>query len=252
VKRLTIGYAAAASHAGGIPDGAPGGGATFVTGTEVTGIGVDGGRVSEVVTSRGTIATERVLVATGPFTAITAALAGVSLEVAPTRRQKLVVPDLPLVPSDAPMTIHEESAAHWRPAMNGCLALYTEAGTQPADAADPVPIDHAWAFGLLDPASEHGLARVAPFWAEVWNAGAPTIHWYLQAGQYEVTPDRRPYIGAVGPDGFYVNGGYSGHGVMAGAGGSRLAVELLTGSADAATNPLRPDRDFARREHDIL
>ena len=251
VKALTIGYAAAASNADRIPDAAGGGGATFLTRAEATGITIADGRVVGVETSRGTIGTERVLVATGPFTAVTASLAGVELEVAPTRRQKLVVPDLPAIPADAPMTIHEESAAHWRPAMRGCLALYTEAGTVPAAAADPVPIDHDWAFGLLDPASEHGLARVAPFWADVWNDGAPTAHWFLMAGQYEVTPDRRPYIGAVGPDGFFVNGGYSGHGVMAGAGGSRLAVELVTG-ADAGANPFRPDRGFARREHDIL
>lgn len=252
VKRLTTGYAAAASNASSIPDATPGGGATFVAGAAVTHVAVDGGRVSGVKTSRGTIAAERALVATGPFTAVTAALAGVTLDVAPTRRQKLVVPDLPLVPPDAPMTIHEESAAHWRPAMRGCLALYTEAGTQPAEAVDPVPIDHAWAFGLLDPASEHGLAHVAPFWAEAWNGGAPTMHWFIQAGQYEVTPDRRPYIGAVGPEGFFVNGGYSGHGVMVGAGGSRMAVELMVGAADASANPFRPDRSFEHREHDIL
>lgn len=252
VKALTIGYATAASHAGRIPGAAGGGGATYVTRADAIGITVEGDRVTGVETSRGTIATDRVLVATGPFTALTAALAGVELEVAPTRRQKLVVPELPLVPPDAPMTIHEESAAHWRPAMRGCLGLHTEAATSPAAAADPVPIDHDWAFGLLDPASEHGLARVAPFWADVWNDGAPTAHWFLMAGQYEVTPDRRPYIGAVGPEGFFVNGGYSGHGVMAGAGGSRLAVELITGAADATDNPFRPDRRIAHREHDIL
>ena len=39
---------------------------------------------------------------------------------------------------------------------------------------------------------------------------------------------------------------------MAGAGGSRLVVDLLTGAADAETNPFRPDRAFEDREHDIL
>ena len=78
------------------------------------------------------------------------------------------------------------------------------------------------------------------------------MHWFIQAGQYEVTPDRRPYIGAIGPEGFFVNGGYSGHGVMVGAGGSRMAVELMVGAADASANPFRPDRSFEHREHDIL
>jgi hypothetical protein len=48
----------------------------------------------------------------------------------------------------------------------------------------------------------------------------------MQAGQYEMTPDRRPYLGAAGPEGLYLNGGYSGHGIMGSAGGSRLVVDL--------------------------
>jgi hypothetical protein len=39
---------------------------------------------------------------------------------------------------------------------------------------------------------------------------------------------------------------------MAGAGGSRLAVELITGASDASANPFRPDRTFTARDHDIL
>jgi glycine/D-amino acid oxidase-like deaminating enzyme len=115
-----------------------------------------------------------------------------------------------------------------------------------------VPVDHAWACGLLDPASDHALARVAPFWRSAWAGGASAVHWFLQAGQYEYTPDRRPYLGPVGPEGLHLNGGYSGHGIMAGAGGSRHVVDLLIGSADPAANPFAPGRSFAAREHDIL
>jgi hypothetical protein len=39
---------------------------------------------------------------------------------------------------------------------------------------------------------------------------------------------------------------------MAGAGGSRLVVDLVTGAADRAANAFAPDRAFDRREHDIL
>jgi hypothetical protein len=39
---------------------------------------------------------------------------------------------------------------------------------------------------------------------------------------------------------------------MAGPGGSRQLVDLLTGAADPAANPLRPGRPVAAREHDIL
>ena len=252
VKRLTAGYATAASNAGRIPGAPPGGGATFVTHAGVTAIRTDGDRVRGLSTTRGELATDRVIVAAGPFLAHVAALAGVELTLRPTRRQKLVLPDLPEVPPDAPMTIEEETAAHWRPAMRGCLALFTDADAPPSEPHDPVPIDHDWAFGLLDPRSGHALARVAPFWRKVWAGGSPLAHWYLQAGQYEYTPDRRPYLGAVGPEGLFVNGGYSGHGIMAGAGGSRMVVDLVAGVASADANPFRPDRSFEDREHDIL
>ena len=252
VKRLTAGYATAASKAERIPDRVGDGSATFVTRAGVHAIDVEGERVVRVESTRGAVAAPAVVVATGPFTAQVAALAGVGIELRPTRRQKLVIPDLPAIPPDAPMTIDEETAAHWRPAMRGCLALYTEAGTTPSEPHDPVPVDPDWAYGLLDPRSEHALARVAPFWREVWAGGAASVHWFLQAGQYEVTPDRRPYLGQLGPDGLYLNGGYSGHGIMAGAGGSRRVVDLLTGALDPAENAFRPDRPMDDREHDIL
>ncbi len=257
VKALAVGYAVAASNPARIPDAALGGAATFVLDTDVTGFSLsgDGSRLTGVRTSRGEVATQAAIIATGPFIADVAALAGVTISVRPTRRQKLVVPQLAAVPADAPMTIEEETAAHWRPAMQGCLGLFTDPGEPSGAAADPVPVSHAWAFGLLDPASDHALARVAPFWRDAWNDGAPAFHWYVQAGQYEVTPDRRPYLGPVrnlGPEGVHLNGGYSGHGIMAGAGGSRLVIDLLTGAVDAAANPLRTDRPMDDREHDIL
>jgi len=251
-KRLTVGYAAAASNAKRIPDATDGGRATFVTRAGVTGIRVDGDRVAGVETTRGPIAAERVAIASGPFLAHVAAMAGVTVELRPTRRQKLVIPEMPSIPADAPMTIEEETAAHWRPAMRGCVALFTDPEAPPSEPHDPVPIAHDWAFGLLDPSSDHALARVAPFWRDAWADGASSVHWLLQAGQYEYTPDRRPYLGHIGPEGLFLNGGYSGHGIMAGAAGSRLAVDLMTGTVDAAFNPFRPDRPFDAREHDIL
>jgi sarcosine oxidase subunit beta len=252
VKRLTAGYATAASNPDRIPGAAGGGAATFVTHAGVHEIFVEADRVTGVRTTRGDVAAGSVVIAAGPFLARVASLAGVEIVLQPTRRQKLVIPDLPAIPADAPMTIEEETAAHWRPAMRGCVALFTDPTTLPSEPHDPVPIDHDWAFGLLDPSSEHALARVVPLWRDVWAGGASSVHWYLQAGQYEVTPDRRPYLGRIGPGGLFLNGGYSGHGIMAGAGGSRLVVDLLTGVADASTNPFSPDRSFEDREHDIL
>jgi sarcosine oxidase, subunit beta len=250
-RRLALGYAAAAS-AGRMPGATGSGGATFLVATPVTGfLRGAAGSVTGVATSRGPVAAGAVVIATGPFLAETAALAGVDVEIRPTRRQKLIVEDAPEVPRDAPMTIEEETAAHWRPAGRaGAFALWTEAGTPPSPPSDPVPADDAWADGLLDPRSDHALSRVSPFWEEVARRGRAA--WTVTAGQYEVTPDHRPYLGPTRVPGLHLNGGYSGHGIMASAAGSRIVVDLLTGRADPAANAFRVDRSFAPRERDIL
>jgi sarcosine oxidase subunit beta len=253
-KRLAIGYATAAADAATIPDAVAGGRADVRPGTTVTGIltTADGSAVAGVRTSDGTITADAVVVAAGPFSRAVAAMAGLEIDLRPTIRQKLVIPELPAIPRDAPMTIDEETAAHWRPALSGAFGLHTDARTEPGEPLDPVPVDHPWAFGLLDPASDHALARIAPFWGELWNGGAPAFNWFLQSGQYEMTPDRRPYLGPAGPRGLFLNTGYSGHGIMAGTAGSRLVADAIAGRPDPAMEAFRADRAPTAREHDIL
>jgi sarcosine oxidase subunit beta len=237
VRRLTMGYAAAS-------------GATFVPATAVTGFDLAGGRLRGVQTERGPIATERAVIAAGPFSGQVGTLAGVELPQAQVRRQKLVMPDVPEVPPGAPMTIDEDTGAHWRPALAGAFLLRTVPGVPPGPPLDDVPISADFAFGLLDPASPHAVARLSPFWRDVWARN--TSAWFLQAGQYAYTPDHRPYLGPTPVPGLYANCGYSGHGIMASAGGSRLVVDTITGALAPAANPFRLDRPMEARDLDIL
>ncbi len=254
--RLAWGYAFAASGGRGVarPRTAPGAPrpatATFCFGQRVTAVGVAGGRAVGVETHAGSVAAPNVVVATGPFVARTAALADIELDVRPTRRHKLVMPDVPEVPPDAPMTIDDGSGAHWRPAFGGAFLLWTDPDTPPAEPSWSVNPAADFPFHVLDPASPHSVARLVPFWADIWERAQRS---YLQAGQYEYTPDHRPLIGsagALGPAGIWINGGYSGHGVMASAGGSRLLVDLIVGAA--APNPFRVDRPMRERPDDVL
>jgi sarcosine oxidase subunit beta len=219
------------------------------TGVTVTGFLVHGDRVRGVTTTDGNINGENVVIAAGPLSGPLGKLAGLDLPLATVRRQKLIMPEVPQVPQGAPMTIEFETGAHWRPAGSGAHALWTA----PAQAEPPledVPTSAGFAFGLLDPASDHALARIAPFWKDVWNSSQ--LQWWLQAGQYTYTPDRRPLLGPTQIPGLAVNTGYSGHGIMGSIGGSRRVVDAITRRMKPEENPFRPDRPMQARPFDVL
>jgi sarcosine oxidase, subunit beta len=236
-KRLTFGYARAS-------------GAQICLETPCIGFVRRDGRVVGVQTPRGPISCEYAVIATGPFAGPVAALAGLQLDLRPTIRHKMIIPEFPALPADSPMTIHEETAAHWRPGFSGCLGLWTDAGTPAGEPLDNVPTTADFAFGLLDPRSPRSLARLSPIWKDAWDAG--TLYWVLQAGQYTYTADHRPLLGPSAVPGIVLNVGYSGHGIMASGGGSRMVVDALLGRLQASDNPFHPQRTMVERPLDIL
>jgi sarcosine oxidase subunit beta len=236
-KEITLGFAAAS-------------GAAVVTGCGVTGLRVEGGRLASVQTNRGEISIGSSVIAAGPFSGDVASLAGIELPVRAVRRQKMTMPEVPEVPQDAPMTIDDDTGAHWRPGLRGAYLLYTDPDEPPGPPAEDLPTDHGFALGLLDPESPVSVARVAPFWRRVWERGS--ANWILQAGQYTMTPDHRPLLGPTPVEDLYVNTGYSGHGIMGSSAGSRIAVDTLTGKLRQDQNPFRLDREFQSRELDRL
>jgi sarcosine oxidase subunit beta len=234
-KELTFGLA----HASG---------ADVVLDCAATGFVTPGGRLTAVETTKATVETDAAVIAAGPLSGTVAQAASVPLPVVTVRRQKLILPDVPEVPPGAPMTIDEDTGVHWRPALAGAWLLFTDPTTPQSPPADTVPTDPAFAFKLLDPSSRFSVARVVPFWRDVWDRGS--VHWLLQAGQYAVTPDHRPLIGPTKVEGLWVNTGYSGHGIMLGPAGSRHLVDLIAGKAES--NPFAPGRAFEKREPPAL
>jgi sarcosine oxidase subunit beta len=227
-----------------------GSGADVLLDHPVTGFDVRSGRLRGVTTQEGTIETRAAVIATGPMSRPLGALAGLDLPLVTVRRQKLILPEVPEVPADGPMTIDEETGAHWRPAYDrGAWLLHTDPATEPSEPTMDVPTDHRFAFRLMDPASAVSVARVVPFWRDVWERGSR--HWLLQAGQYTVTPDHRPLIGATEVEGLYVNTGYSGHGIMLSpAGGRLLAEDLMSGRASVTA--FAPGREMPPRPQPTL
>lgn len=215
----------------------------IVTSCRVVGWQQANGRLTGVVTTHGTVQTDQAVLAAGPYSAQLAALLGITLPLRNERRQKILLPSLPAVPADAPLTLDEDTGTHWRPAFGGALLLGSPAPAPVDEPADNLPIDQEFARQLLDPASPTAAARIAPFWAACWQRGA--LHWAIQAGQYTLTPDGKPLIGHSPLPGLWLNTGYGGHGVMQSIAGSTRLLALLLATATAPTdNPFRLERPF--------
>lgn len=227
-----------------------GSGAGVAVSCGVTGFRIERGRVTGVETELGTVSTDVAIVAAGPFSGQVARTIGVKLPLTTVARQKIVMPECELVPADAPMIIDDDTGAHWRPALNGAYLLFTDPTTPDSPPTESVPPDHRAALRVMNPSSPVSVARVAPFWQEVWARSS--TNWMVQAGQYTMTPDHRPLLGPTEIDGLWINSGYSGHGIMGSAAGSRHLIDVLTGRIGRDTNSFRLDRRFAPRDTDVL
>jgi sarcosine oxidase subunit beta len=215
--------------------------ALFCIETEATGFDVRDGRLAGVTTSRGRIATPRAVIAAGPYSGRVAALAGLELPFTPIRRHRGGIKAHLLIPRWAPMSVSLETGAHWRPEGPGAYLGWSGAIEEtPDEPRDQVPAD--WTFPAL---TLEAVARFTPFWSEVArNLAHANVS--VEAGQYELTPDAKPLLGASGTvEGLYLNTGYSGHGVMGSPAGARLVVDLITGKLREAENPFSLAR-FAR------
>ena len=154
---------------------------------------MQGDRVVGVRTPRGSIACEHAVVATGPFAAPVAALAGLQLDLRPTIRHKLVIPELPALPVDSADDDPRGDGRALAARAGRRLRLVDRGDTPSGEPLDNVPTDVDFAFGLLDPRSPRSLARLSPIWESAWQEG--TLNWFLQAGQYTYTADHRPLLG---------------------------------------------------------
>jgi sarcosine oxidase subunit beta len=236
-KQVTMGFAAGAE-------------ASVVVRCAAVGFETRAGALTHVRTTRGAVATDAAVIAAGPFSGVVASAGGVDLPITTVARHKVVFPELAVVPHHAPMVIDDDTGAHWRPALNGAFCLFTDPTTSPSAPSENVAPDHRLAMALLDPASPVAMARVVPFWREVWERNA--ANWFLQSGQYTMTPDHRPLLGETDVKGLFVNTGYSGHGIMGAPAGSRHVVDVITNRITRDANSFRPDRPFATRAHDLL
>jgi sarcosine oxidase subunit beta len=217
-------------------------GARLITECEVTGIEVVDGQVRSVTTNRGPLACRHVINAAGPWMGPIGAMAGVEIPVRPVRRQMATTTPLPELPADFPFVVDFAQSLYFHREGDGILTGMSNPAQEPGFDQS---IDAAWEVTALEAA-----ARRMPMLERAGRLSA----W---AGLYEVTPDAHPIFGPTSVDGFWVVGGFSGHGFMHGPIAGKLIAEFLTlGRAETVDVSMLDLRRFAEgrliREYNVI
>jgi sarcosine oxidase subunit beta len=211
----TDGHCTPESVVGGYARAARGAGARLVRGCAVTAIQTVDGAVTEVVTERGSIATDTVVCAAGAWSRALGAMVGVDLPVTPVRRQILTTEPMPGLDPRTPFTIDFASSFYFHGEGRGLLLGMSDPDETPGFKLTE---SDAWLPGLAA-----CIERRAPALSEV-GLGAG---W---AGLYEMTPDHNGLVGeAPGVSRFLYATGFSGHGFLMGPAIGEVVRDLYLG-----------------------
>lgn len=208
----------------------------------VTSIEREGGRVSGVRTTKGTISCRTIVIAAGPWAGQVGRLAGVDIPITPLRRQIFVTDPVPGLDHDFPLTVEMATSFYFHRESGGVLMGM-------ADPADAPGFDDSVNWDFLPSVVERALDRMP-----ILERANVKTGW---AGFYEDTPDKHPVIGHVASvPGLVVAAGFSGHGLMhAPAAGEAVAELISEGRTTLDIARLAYDR-FASgdliREHNVI
>ena len=209
-------------------------GMRFREATAVREIVRDKDRVIGVRTDAGEISCERLLLATGCWTAPLAATAGVAVPIWPYARSIMEAGPFPQL-ARIPMVIEWESGFHFRPKGPAQRFAMPNVTTDGAIEKGPAGAPSSYvpgAFPSLEvPASLEPWVRARAAWRHPAFADLRiSSSW---ACYYEMTPDDHPIVGAApGVSGLYIAAGFSGHGFMHAPATAQLVVEeMLDGRA---------------------
>ncbi|MGD8865164.1 MAG: FAD-dependent oxidoreductase [Anaerolineales bacterium] len=184
-----------------------------ITDTEVIDIVIESSRVHSVKTQHGSVDTPIVVNAAGPWAALIGEMAGVEIPITPLRRQMITTTPLPELPADFPFVIDFAQSLYFHREGEGILTGMSNPDETPGFDQS---IDDDWEIQAISSAADR-----MPMLEEAGRLAA----W---AGLYEVTPDAHPIFGPTPVEGFWIVGGFSGHGFMHGPISGKLMQEYIT------------------------
>jgi sarcosine oxidase subunit beta len=215
------GYADPSSSAASLMAAAMRLGARLVQHAPVTAVRVAGERVVGVTTPQGDVDAPVVVDAAGAWAGQVAAMVGLQIPVNVWRHDVAYVRRPPDIPRHIGF-IDFANLFYSRPEGEHLTLVALEDGN-PLEGDPDAPVDAA-APGFLARAAERIVRRLPRF----ERAGVHSAH----SGQDGITPDQHPIIGPAGPEGFWLDCGYSGTGFkIAPAVGASLAELITAGPA---------------------
>jgi sarcosine oxidase subunit beta len=180
--------------------------------TDVVGFDTEGSKITAVVTSKGKIATNRVVNAAGAWSPEVARLLGVELPNHPHRHE--ICSTEPLKPWLKPLVADLSNGLYFSQSMRGEIV----GGVTNHDVPPGMNMDSSHRFlalygkALLNTCPILGSVKVLRQWA----------------GCYDLTPDANPIVGEVDDiEGFYQASGFMGHGFMMAPVMGRLLAQYI-------------------------
>jgi sarcosine oxidase subunit beta len=209
-------------------------GAQLIQDCEVTEIIVQRGRVGGVRTARGEFFAPVVVNAAGAWAQKIAAMVGMDLPIDTWRHDIMFIRRPERLKSDHPTVIDFPNSMYFRPETGG-LTLVGLEDDNPIGEAPESDSDQAKP-GFVDRAIEHICRRIP-------GMDRGSLH-SANGGYDGITPDQRAILGNAGPEGFYLDCGFSGTGFkIAPAVGACMAELIADGEAKTADiKPFHPQR----------
>lgn len=226
------GYADAYSIATGFGEAARRLGLEVHFGEPAVGILKRNGAVLGIRTPKEELEAPAVVNAAGPYAGEVGRLAGLEVPIVPVRRMLVMTEPFDPISETIPMTIDVDTGFLMRKESGRVLMGWSDPDEPPGFRTDFDP-------SFVDMVTEKALARVPLLERARINVRKS---W---AGLYEVTPDHHCILGeAPGLSGFFVAGGFSGHGMMHSPAAGMILADLIlegkTGLIDPG--PLRLSR----------
>ncbi len=180
--------------------------------TTVTGIIMKNGKAAGVHTDKGDWESDAVVCCAGPWSVELGREIGLDIPIVPERHQILITE--PVERMKHPMTLCLDDGSYWKQCPNGTFML----GVGREEVKDT---SYYASWDYLDAAVERIIPKMPVL------SGIRVVRQWT--GPYDNTPDLQAIVGPTPVEGFYINCGWSGHGLQFGPSVGRIMAEFVNG-----------------------